>query len=451
MVSALACFMRDRGLILRCFHLDHGIRPREERLGDAEAVKALCRCLGLPVTIGTAQPGLIQGIAKSQGIGLEAAARQVRHRAWNREALRWGAARVLVAHTWDDLLETALMRVLRGSGPGGLASMPPSRGLILRPLLGMDRSQVLEYLQSQGLSYRTDSTNADPSYLRNRIRHKLIPLLDTWFPFWKHSLAHLAETQRYTAEFLQGEAKRRLPWEYAAPEGVSSWDAGERTGALAISRDVFFNQPEILREEALFLAAGRLLGGRRNAPSRRGTPDGPGGNRASSIRRISIRLFSQGRGPVDMGSLRAGLRGGRVILTPRPRAEEAGFSLLIKAPGRYKIKGIRIAVRAACQGSGASPGCFFAALPLAFRSARRDDRIVSWGGSGSFSRKKALDRSRRFGCADSITAEDSHGVAAFIGISRNGAVLLAQRTEKEAGQGFYCCILGDTGGLHGAE
>ncbi|MDR0710170.1 MAG: tRNA lysidine(34) synthetase TilS, partial [Spirochaetaceae bacterium] len=166
MLAALAVFAGERGLALRCFHVEHGIRPAEESLGDAAGVRELCRELGVPCKAAHIPPGKIAGTAAKRGIGLEAAARFYRHALWNLEARRIGAARVLVAHTRDDLLETVLMRVLRGSGPAGLAAMKRDNGRILRPLLSLDRSQVLDYLAGRGIPFRTDSTNADPSFLR---------------------------------------------------------------------------------------------------------------------------------------------------------------------------------------------------------------------------------------------------------------------------------------------
>ncbi|MDR0376546.1 MAG: tRNA lysidine(34) synthetase TilS, partial [Spirochaetaceae bacterium] len=160
MLAALTAFAGERGLVTRCFHVEHGLRAAEESRGDAAGVRELCRKLGVPCKVAHIPPGKIAATAAKQGIGLEAAARFYRHALWDREARRIGAARVLVAHTRDDVLETVLMRVLRGSGPAGLAAMERDNGRVLRPLISLNRSQVLEYLAGRGIPYRTDSTNA---------------------------------------------------------------------------------------------------------------------------------------------------------------------------------------------------------------------------------------------------------------------------------------------------
>jgi tRNA(Ile)-lysidine synthase len=406
MLAALAEARREKGLALRCFHVEHGIRPAEESRGDAAAVRELCKKLEVPCRVVHIPPGVVAAAARSRRIGLEAAARFFRHAAWNREAARIGAERVLVAHTKDDLLETVLMRVLRGAGPAGLAAMPRSRGRILRPLLELSRSQVLAYLEERGVPFRTDSTNADPAFLRNRIRNRLVPLLDELFPGWRTSLASLGETQRLAAEFLAAEAERRIPWE--AGDGRS----------CRVSRQAFFFQPEILREEGVFLAADRMGGGQ--------------------PRRGSVRRFTRdGLRALDLGGLRLEASGDWVIASPRTGdCGEEGFSLLIKEPGIYKLKGSPLTLRCLPGGSvpgagkkvsgeeGSSGGSFRAGLPLVLRPSRPDDRI---DGVKSVFRNKALARGRLLGYTGGVTAEDCRGAAAFIGIGRDKAAVVAER------------------------
>ncbi|MCL2266430.1 MAG: tRNA lysidine(34) synthetase TilS, partial [Treponema sp.] len=112
-----------------CIHVEHGIRPAEESLGDAEYVRGFCKENGIKCAVTHIRPGKIEDFARRKGTGIEAAARFFRHRALKKKALTSGENTVtLLAHTKDDLLETAVMRVLRGCGPGGLAAMPPVSG-----------------------------------------------------------------------------------------------------------------------------------------------------------------------------------------------------------------------------------------------------------------------------------------------------------------------------------
>jgi tRNA(Ile)-lysidine synthase len=417
MLAALASLRKEKGFGLRCFHVEHGIRPAEESRGDADAVRELCKKLKVSCRVVHIPPGVIEKTAKTRRIGLEAAARLFRHAAWNREAARIGAERVLVAHTRDDLLETALMRFLRGAGPAGLAAMPRSRGRIFRPLLELSRSRVLAYLEERGIPFRTDSTNADSAFLRNRIRNRLVPFLDELFPGWRTSLAHLGETQRLAADFIAGEAERRIPWE-----------ADGR--ACRVSRKVFFSLPEILREEAVFLAADRF------------------GGKGVQPRRESVRFFIRGGcRALDLGAFRLEIAGEWVIAAPRVKiGSEEGFSLLIKEPGIYKLDKYPLVLRCMPEGKGGggipgikekdpgieerasgAKGCFRAGLPLVLRPFRSRDRI-----SGTDGVLRSLDRSRHSGYTGYITAEDSRGVAAFIGVGKDGAVVITGRKKDDS-------------------
>ena len=200
---------------LHCLHVEHGIRPAEESRGDADFARSLCEGFGVPCAVVSIAPGKIAKTAKRLNTGIEAAARFYRRRALFREARRIEAetgapVRILVAHTRDDALENALMRILRGAGPEGLAAMPANRGRILRPLLSLDRARVLRYLQDKNLSWREDSTNTDARFLRNRVRHSLVPLLRENFPCWRTGLAAFAETQSLAAAFILDEGRRRV-------------------------------------------------------------------------------------------------------------------------------------------------------------------------------------------------------------------------------------------------
>jgi tRNA(Ile)-lysidine synthase len=414
MLIALAALRPELGFTLHCLHVDHGIRSLAESRGDREFVEDLCKNQGVPCTTALVPPGRIERRARELGIGLEAAARIYRRRAWNREARRIGAAAVLTAHTRDDLLETVLMRVLRGSGPAGLAAMPVRRGRILRPLLELSRGEVLVYLEDRGLSYRTDRSNSDNRFLRNLIRNKLIPALDGFFPRWRTGVASLAETQRLAADFLFAEAGSRVSWE-PVPGA-----RGFQTGA-----EGFFSLPPILREEALFLGIDRLLAGPSGAPGARG---GRGGEEnPARVKRSNLRAFSRGNCPaLDLGFCRIRKTPSRVILSPGGGGGgEAGFSLLIKAPGLYKLKGVTLELTPPPVPNAGTAG-FFVSLPMILRQAFRGDRLSRGGRKTGVSGLEA-------GGLPVFCAADAAGVAAFIGAGpRGGTLLLGRPGEPEA-------------------
>jgi tRNA(Ile)-lysidine synthase len=411
MLAALAA-LRDNSFELRCLHVEHGIRSAAESRSDAAAVEALCAALAVPCKVVSIPPGKIARTAQSRGIGLEAAARLSRHGAWTAAARRVTAEKVLGAHPRNELLETALMRILRGSGPAGLAAMPREKGRVLRPLLGLGRGDVLAYLEARGIPYCVDSTNADPAFLRNRIRLKLIPCLDEFFPSWQKTLADLAETQRLVSDFLEAEAAARIVWEEDGAEP-----------RLAAHGEGFFSQPAIIREEALFAALDRFAGGRGLKPPRR----------------KNLRVLARGEaGSLDLGKVMLKNRRGRVLLEA-PRSGERGFSLLIKGPGIYKLKRLTVRVFPFETGNvGESPfpvegPGFFACPPVALRQYYPGDVVLQNG------RKR---RGTELGnAAELITAEDVLGPAAFIAGGRGGSAAVLAGEDKNRSKQENCLFI----------
>ncbi|GHV67194.1 hypothetical protein AGMMS49928_03670 [Spirochaetia bacterium] len=427
MLAALASLRREKGFphnSLHCLHVDHGIRPREECRGDAEAVRALCKSLHVPLRIVSIKPGKVAETGRLRGIGLEGAARLFRRRIWNREARRIGAKKILVAHTLDDLLETALMRILRGGGPAGVAGMARVRGGIQRPLLCLRRAEVLRYLEEKKISYRTDSTNADIRYLRNRIRHKLIPCLEEFFPRWRKSLLLFLQTQKLTAEFLEDEARKALIWD-APGQGI-----------LCADKDAFFALPAILREEAFLLGADRLISKKGKKPEVSGfsglSPDLPK-RKETAPRRAAFRQLLEKKESGDLGPLRFEVKGQAVnISLPGGRGAGDGFSLLIKEPGIYKLE--ELIVEAVSGVSAQGKAAFYARLPLVLRPWHKDDRI---------NRRAATPAAQ--GAEQVLTAEDSAGLAAFISRKKRGVeILLRREGEQDAPEIFLITISGVT-------
>jgi len=404
MIAALAALRAKAALsdkaafALHCLHVNHGIRPPESSGADEAASAELCETLEIPFTVTRIPPGAIEAYSKEHGTGIEKAARHFRHAALNKEARRLGAGVILIAHTADDRLENILMAFLRGSGPAGLGAMSPdssskiiNHGVsqqekkenhftipIVRPLLSLTRSDVIAYLKERDFSYCTDETNADERFFRNRVRLMLIPFLDQYFPGWKEPVRRLGDTQAMTAEFIRKEAVRRLSWE--EEKAGLQWPQ-----AFHISAETFFSQPEILREEALFGAIDDLA---------RGDEEG------KTLRRETIRAFIRGgQTAADLGICRLLHKKGRITVQKAGRNRPAaGFSVLIKSPGIYKLKGIN--VYAAMQnGSVDESTGFFARFPLALRSSTRG----------------------------TILAEDSHGRAAVIGLQG----LVRKRDQKD--------------------
>jgi tRNA(Ile)-lysidine synthase len=206
-------------------HVHHGLRSEAD--ADARFVEGLAADLDCPVSV--------ERVAVAEGGGsLEAAARDARYAALGRMASAFGADRIALGHTQDDQSETVLMRLLQGAGPRGVAGIPPRRGRLVRPLLGVDRVTVLGYLLAQGLRWVEDATNRDPKFLRNRIRHDLLPLLiDHLGPGLRRALGRTATAARETVVALDALVVPRLSGRLRPAVGGAVLDLGVLAGLPA--------------------------------------------------------------------------------------------------------------------------------------------------------------------------------------------------------------------------
>jgi tRNA(Ile)-lysidine synthase len=347
LLAALAALRGGaRDFRLSALHVDHALRGEESR-ADAASVAALCDNLDVPCRVVTAPDGFIQGEERRGGRGIEAAARDFRHEALRGEAARIGARFILIAHTRNDALENTLLRILRGAGPAGLAAMPERAGAILRPLITLDRGEICAYLRERGITWREDSSNNDERYLRNRVRLRLVPLLDEHFPDWRKTVAALAETQALTAEFLAAEAARRIDW------------VEEPGGKLSCAVSRFAAESRMIREEALFGAYDRI-NSTDNVADGNGADEMP--SRAVLPRRATLRDFSgkiadgQTELPAQTpGGMTIEAKNGRITVTSRKQKPlEECVSILIDRPGLYRFKNFSIECIA---GNGATGSC----------------------------------------------------------------------------------------------
>jgi tRNA(Ile)-lysidine synthase len=159
-------------------HVNHQLRSAESD-ADQQFVEELARSLGLALRTGRI-PVAVQ--AEAEGDNLESVGRRVRYDWLVGVAQATGCRWIATGHTVDDQAETVLHRVLRGTGLQGLRGIAPRREVapgiwVVRPLLAVTRADVLAYLESINQPYRQDSSNLDPRFTRNRIRHELLPLL----------------------------------------------------------------------------------------------------------------------------------------------------------------------------------------------------------------------------------------------------------------------------------
>jgi tRNA(Ile)-lysidine synthase len=197
-LDALAPILSVR---LAIAHLNHGLRLQESER-DAEFVASLARNLKLPLYL---EKKDVRGYRDRHKLSPEEAARQVRYAFFSQVAEKNGFTKIAVGHHLDDNAELVLMFFLRGSGSLGLSGIPPVRGArIIRPLINIQRSEIIEYLDGRNLQYVSDTTNTNRSYLRNKIRHDLIPQLSsTYNPKIVDTLHRLASIARSEESWMR--------------------------------------------------------------------------------------------------------------------------------------------------------------------------------------------------------------------------------------------------------
>jgi tRNA(Ile)-lysidine synthase len=202
LVRALNAWAADEGLSLACAHVNYGLRPEADR--DQEFCTQLCDELGFRLHVLNRPP-------KDGSPNAQAWARQVRYQWFSELCDLHGYTRVAVGHTLGDRAETFMLQLFRGAGRGGAANMKPKSGAIIRPLLHTRRSDVEHYLGELGQAYRTDRTNDESTYRRNRVRNELLPLLSDIFSRDAESqLALQADLYEFEDDYLRQQATRLL-------------------------------------------------------------------------------------------------------------------------------------------------------------------------------------------------------------------------------------------------
>jgi tRNA(Ile)-lysidine synthase len=205
------------GTRLHAGHLHHGLREQ----ADAEAadLQRLCRDLDIPLHQGRTRASTY---ARRRNLGLEEAGRILRYRFLTATALRLGAHFVLTAHHLNDLAEDTLMRRLRGAGWPALAGMPawiPDTA-ILRPFLLTPKQDLADFVRACGQTWLEDESNQDPKFARNRIRHRILPLLCTENPGFLGQTADLWRQAQMDGDYWAQEMQTLRAAEHALPQGI---------------------------------------------------------------------------------------------------------------------------------------------------------------------------------------------------------------------------------------
>jgi len=307
-------------------HVNHRLRG-----AASDADEAFCRelgeGLGLPVVVSAVDAA---EEARRLRTSVEDAGRRARYAFFAASAERLGASQIALAHTLDDQAETVLLALIRGAGPRGLAGIRVRRGPVVRPLLEERHADLAGWLTSRGLSYREDESNRDRRYLRNRVRHELLPLLrDRFSPGIVGVLARTAAIWGADATFLD---------DFAASELAR---IGRKTGeGLVLDRLALAVAPAAIGRRVARLAMARV-----------------GGEACfvgfDEAERLVALAGGIRRGRLTLPGLHAELEGGEILLTrsvPRPgdvASPAVNFSgSALSIPGEVSFPGTRLVVTA---------------------------------------------------------------------------------------------------------
>lgn len=232
LLHVLARLSVEGGFSLVVAHVNHGFRPGEAE-EEAETVQAFAASLGVPFRLARVDA---PGYAAGHGMNAQAAARELRYRFLHETAAACGARSIALGHHLDDQAETVLMHLLSGSSLTGLAGMAPVQRVDgidrIRPFLGIRKEDILAYVAAQGIPSHVDSSNASRTYLRNRIRQDVMPVLLREQAALPEVLGRLADIAGEEDRYLDELARQRLTRIFHAGEKRVT---GDRPGFLAES------------------------------------------------------------------------------------------------------------------------------------------------------------------------------------------------------------------------
>lgn len=201
-MSMLHLFIRS-GFSIAVAHCNFGLRG-EESDGDEMLVRRTCLLNGLnchSVRFETEE------FAREKKLSIQVAARQLRYEYFDKLCEEHKYTRIAIAHNLDDVAETMLINLTRGTGIKGLTGISPQNGKIIRPLLFAKRNEIEKYATDHAIAYRTDSSNLSVKYKRNFIRHKILPELESLNPSVKESIASTARHMQEAWSFIEGNLK----------------------------------------------------------------------------------------------------------------------------------------------------------------------------------------------------------------------------------------------------
>ena len=360
-------------------HLNHQLRGVEADL-DEQFCRDIAAEQGLPIDVGRAD---IAAIARSSGRSVEDTARAVRYEFLGQALDRLGAEVIAVGHSLDDQAETFLLRLLRGAGTRGLGGIRPRAGKVVRPLLEVSRAELRRYADEHQLRFRIDASNEDVRIPRNRVRHRLMPVLEECAPAIARVLAREAEVARQDEEYLEGRAIE------LAGSHVLRTERGVEIDRAALAALPPALSSRVVRQALVATAPGRFFGF----------------DHIQRVLDLAGAVGGGGEASVSLPGQVAVRRGGKVVLGALPAEPFANFFRLpLSIPGEVAHGGWRVSARAVDEpvGLAGHPARGHEALvarahvrgPLAVRNRRPGDRFkpLGMGGRGRKLQDFLVDR-----------------------------------------------------------
>lgn len=256
LLTALAQYREEGAFTLLAVHVEHGIRGAES-LADASYVQELCGKLNVECVVRHVD---VPAAAKERGLTVEEAGRTVRYEIFEAVAKEYAADRIAVAHNQNDQAETVMWNLVRGSGLKGLCGIRPVRDMVIRPLLFLKRSEIEEILTRLGIAWRTDRTNLETEYTRNRIRLQILPELEQSLN--AQAVSHIAqaagrlqEAEQYLEEQTEIAAGRCIQEKVAGPPDC-------RFNEIILVLSEYEKEPPLIQKELLKRCLAQLQVGR---------------------------------------------------------------------------------------------------------------------------------------------------------------------------------------------
>ncbi len=379
---------------ITALYFNHNLRPMKELENEILCAEKTAESLGVRLITGTARAGEIRRDAAERNSGIEEAARDARYRFFYKIKEEINADYIAVGHNLDDNAETMLMRFLQNSGTGGLSGIPEKRGCIIRPLCNISRSQIEQYLDESGLDYSRDSTNSEKDFMRNRIRHEVVPIIRGIFPEFDESMHALSDKIKLDNSFIDEETAKRIIWKPA--------EEGWKT-----SLDVFYRQHESLKIRSLFSILNKMnVGGRISSRALKNAVSVPAGNGKSLLTVSGIEVYTAAGFIFARRLVNRNKKSYLLYLKPGKKCSVSGQNFIIfnKDHSSYPADGMKCMVLEAANSS-----------PLVLRSYRSGDVIKTVSGTKSL---KKLFNDWKIDSGDRYRVpiiEDVRGITAVVG------------------------------------